>query len=84
MGVLPCQFIDGMSAQSLNLKGDETFSLSGYENGITPRQKLNLEITYKDGNKTSVEILLRIDTPIEVEYYKHGGILQYVLRELLN
>lgn len=84
MGVLPCQFAEGTSAQSLNLKGDESYAIVGLENGITPRQQVTLKIDRADGSSVSVPLTLRIDTPIEVAYFNHGGILPYVLRQLLN
>ncbi|MEI6737928.1 MAG: aconitate hydratase, partial [Pseudomonadota bacterium] len=84
MGVLACQFKNGESADSLGLKGDETFDITGIENGIKPQMDVTLAITRKDGSKHSTTVLLRIDTPIEVDYYLHGGILPYVLRELIN
>jgi aconitate hydratase len=84
MGVLPCQFKNGESAESLGLKGDETFDITGLENGIKPQMDVMLTITARDGTKTSTHVLLRIDTPIEVDYYLHGGILPYVLRELIG
>jgi aconitate hydratase len=84
MGVLPLQFAEGTSAQSLGLDGSETFSISGLSNQIKPRQKLPLKIERADGRSETVEVILRIDTPIEVDYYRHGGILPYVLRELLE
>jgi aconitate hydratase len=84
MGVLPLQFKEGQNAQSLNLDGTETFDLTGLENGeIKPRQDVNLKIIRADGTSEDVTLTLRIDTPIEVEYYKAGGILPYVLRQLL-
>ncbi|CAG4883324.1 aconitate hydratase 1 [Georgfuchsia toluolica] len=83
MGVLPLQFIGSTSAQSLGIQGDESFDILGLEDGLKPRQKLTLVIHGKDGERRSVRVLLRIDTPIEVDYYRHGGILPYVLRELL-
>src|SRR6184192_4337572 len=83
MGVLPLQFPDGTTAQSLGLDGSETFSITGLSNGIKPGQKLTLEIESKDGQERSVPMKLRIDTPIEVDYYRHGGILPFVLRQLL-
>jgi len=85
MGVLPLQFKDGQNAQSLKLDGTESFDLTGLENGeVKPRQDVNLKITRADGSSEDVTLTLRIDTPIEVEYYKAGGILPYVLRQLLN
>ena len=83
MGVLPCQFNEGTSAQSLRLDGSETFDLTGFEAGITPRQDLTLIIHRTNGKTESVPVTLRIDTPIEVDYYLHGGILPYVLRQLI-
>src|SRR5262249_22499957 len=84
MGVLPCQFQEGTDAKSLRLDGTETFDLTGLEKGIRPRQQLTLVIHRKDGSQQSVPVILRIDTPIEVDYYKHGGILPYVLRQLVS
>jgi aconitate hydratase len=83
MGVLPCQFKSGDSIQSLQLDGSETFDLVGLEQGIAPRQDVELVIHRAGGQAQSVPVLLRIDTPIEVDYYLHGGILPYVLRQLL-
>jgi aconitate hydratase len=85
MGVLPLQFVEGASAQSLGLEGSETFSITGLSDGsIRPGQMLTLQIKRADGQIESVPVKLRIDTAIEIEYYRHGGILQFVLRELLN
>jgi aconitate hydratase len=83
MGVLPLQFKDGASAQSLKIDGSETIDIVGIEKGITPMQDVTMAITRKDGKREEVALRLRIDTPIEVDYYQHGGILPYVLRELL-
>ncbi|HHX33685.1 MAG TPA: aconitate hydratase, partial [Gammaproteobacteria bacterium] len=83
MGVLPLQFVDGASYSSLNIQGDETFSILGVDSDMQPRQQFTLEITRKDGSVETVPVLSRIDTPIEVEYYRHGGILPYVLRDIL-
>jgi len=83
MGVLPCQFKDETSAASLKLDGTETFDLLGIESGIEPRQDVTLVIHRASGETEEIPIMLRIDTPIEVDYYKHGGILPYVLRQLL-
>jgi len=84
MGVLPCQFNEGTNAQSLKLDGSETFDLTGFESGITPRQDLTLTIHRANGETERVPVTLRIDTPIEVDYYQHGGILPYVLRQLIS
>jgi aconitate hydratase len=83
MGVLPLQFRDGVTAQSLKLDGSEVIDISGVEQGITPMQDVTMTIHRKDGASEQVPLKLRIDTPIEVDYYAHGGILPYVLRELL-
>jgi aconitate hydratase len=84
MGVLPCQFKDGVDAASLRLDGSETFDLEGTESGITPQQDVTLVIHRADGNVERVALKLRIDTPIEVEYYNQGGILPFVLGQLLG
>ncbi len=83
MGVLPLQFIDGASYSSLNITNEETFSILGVDSEMQPRQELILEITRKDGSVEQVPVLSRIDSPVEVEYYRHGGILPYVLRDIL-
>ncbi|MBR6000402.1 MAG: aconitate hydratase, partial [Oxalobacter sp.] len=82
MAVLPLQFTGNDSAESLKLTGKETFDLKGLDN-IVPQQKAQLVIHRPDGSEDTVELLLRIDTPIEVDYFRHGGILPYVLRQLL-
>ena len=84
MGVLPCQFKGSDTPVSLKLVGDEVVDVIGLENGIKPQMDVTLVITRKDGSKQNVTVLLRIDTPIEVDYYLHGGILPYVLRELIS
>jgi aconitate hydratase A / 2-methylisocitrate dehydratase len=84
MGVLPCQFKEGVNAASLNLDGSETFDITGLESGeVKPRQDVMLIIHRADGSTDEVPVVLRIDTPIEIDYYLHGGILPYVLRQLL-
>ena len=83
MGVLPCQFKDGVNASSLGLRGSETFDLVGLEASVQPRQDVTLLIHRATG-VTELPLTLRIDTPIEVEYYQHGGILPYVLRQLVS
>lgn len=83
MGVLPLQFNDGQTAASLGLDGTETFDLSGLEGvEIHPRQDLKLTIRRANGSAVETTVRLRIDTPIEIEYYKAGGILPYVLGHL--
>ncbi|MDP2144487.1 MAG: aconitate hydratase [Gallionella sp.] len=84
MGVLPLQFKGNDTLVSLNLTGDETFDLTGIDDNLKPQQDVMLTITRKDGCSESIALLLRIDTPIEVDYYKNGGILPYVLKELVQ
>lgn len=85
MGVLPLQFKGDDSIESLGLDGTETFDLTGLENAeVKPLQDVTLKIKRADGTETETQVQLRIDTPIEVEYYRHGGILQYVLRQIIN
>jgi len=83
MGVLPLQFKGTDSVQSLGIKGDEQFDVIGLEN-LKPQRDVTLVIRRPDGSRQGVKVLLRIDTPIEVDYYTHGGIMPYVLRELLS
>jgi aconitate hydratase len=84
MGVLPLQFQEGVSASSLQLDGTETYDLLGLGAGLRPQQDLTLGIRCSDGRQQQIEVRSRIDTPIEVDYYRHGGILPYVLRQLLS
>jgi aconitate hydratase len=85
MGVLPCQFKEGTNAQTLGLTGTETFELLGLEGELKPRQDATLVIISADGGqRREVLVTVRIDTPIEIEYYRHGGILPYVLQELIG
>jgi aconitate hydratase len=83
MGVLPCQFKEGTTAQTLKLEGTETYDILGLDESLQPRQELTLIIQRPDGTAQKVSIIARIDTPIEVEYYRHGGILPFVLRQLV-
>ena len=83
MGVLPLQFTGSDSASSLDLKGDETIEVLGLDD-LRPQQELALSITGMDGSKREIKVKSRIDTPIEVDYYRHGGILPYVLRGLIS
>ncbi|HET8542401.1 MAG TPA: aconitate hydratase [Anaeromyxobacter sp.] len=83
MGVLPCQLPDGVSAQALGLDGSETYDLLGVAGAIRPRQAARLAIHRRDGRVDGVPVTVRIDTPIEAEYHRHGGILPYVLRQIL-
>lgn len=83
MGVLPLVFKEGENPQSLGLDGTETYSISGIEN-ITPRKILQVNAVKKDGQEISFEVIARLDTDVDVEYFEHGGILQYVLRKLMK
>ena len=83
MGVLPLQFKEGTTAQSLKLDGTETYDIVGLDANIKPQQDLTLKITRKDGAVENVAVRCRIDTPIEIDYYQHGGILPFVLRQLV-
>jgi aconitate hydratase len=85
MGVLPCQFKEGVNAKTLNLDGSETFDIVGLESDeIKPRQDVMLVIRRQSGETEEVPVTLRIDTPIEIDYYRHGGILPFVLRQLIT
>jgi aconitate hydratase len=83
MGVLPLQFKDGTTAQSLKLDGTETYDIVGLGASLKPQQDLALRITRQDGGVEEVPVRCRIDTSIEIDYYQHGGILPYVLRQLV-
>jgi len=83
MGVLPLQFKEGESWKSLGLTGDEQITIDGLDQSLKPLAKLTVGAKGGKGEK-KFEVLLRIDTPDEIEYYRHGGILQYVLRQLLK
>ena len=84
MGVLPLQFKDGDSRDSLGITGDETFDIVGIADGIQPRMDVTCRIHRPDGSSEEISLLCRIDTADEVEYYRHGGILHYVLRDLMK
>jgi len=83
MGVLPLQFKEGFDRKKLNIKGSELFTIIDIEKGVRPRQEVDCEIKYADGVSKKIKLLCRIDTVNEIEYYKNGGILQYVLRNML-
>ena len=83
MGVLPLQFKEGTTAQTLKLDGSEIYDVVGLTAAIKPQQDLTLKITRKDGAVEQVPVRCRIDTPIEIDYYQHGGILPYVLRQIV-
>ena len=83
MGVLPLQFKDGFDRKKLNITGAELITVIDIKDGVKPREEVTCEIKYKDGTSKKIQVLCRIDTANEVEYYKNGGILQYVLRNML-
>jgi len=83
MGVLPLQFKEGTTAQTLKLDGTETYDVIGLSSALKPQQDLTLRVTRKDGTVDMVAVRCRIDTPIEIDYYQHGGILPYVLRQIV-
>jgi aconitate hydratase len=83
MGILPLVFTNGETRQSLGLKGDEVVDIGGVSSGLKPRKELDVTITRADGSVVKTKLLCRIDTPDELEYYRHGGILQYVMRQIM-
>jgi aconitate hydratase len=83
MGILPLQFIDNIDRKKLKLIGSELISIIDIENGINPSDKVKVEIKYESGEIKKIQTLCRIDTKNELEYYKNGGILQYVLRNMI-
>jgi len=84
MGVLPLQFKEGFNRKKLNITGAELITVVDIDKGVKPREEVSCEIKYKDGTSRTIKVLCRIDTANEVEYYKNGGILQYVLRNMIN
>ena len=84
MGVLPLQFKEGFDRRKLNITGAELVTVVNIDKGVKPRQEVSCEIKYKDGTSKTIKLLCRIDTENEIEYYRNGGILQYVLRNMLN
>jgi aconitate hydratase len=82
MGVLPLEFEPGQSMQSLGLTGRERFDIVGVAGGLVPGKRLSVRALADDGRETSFTVVARVDTPVEVEYYRHGGILPFVLRQL--
>ena len=83
MGILPLQFVGEMNRENLNLKGSELISIIDIEKGINPRDEVEVEFKYQSGDIKKIKMLCRIDTKNELEYYKNGGILQYVLRNMI-
>ncbi len=84
MGVLPLEFLAGQNRESLGLSGEEVFDVQGVASGLAPRGRLTVRAVAADGSVKQFEVLARIDTAVELDYYKHGGILQYVLRQLVK
>lgn len=84
MGVLPLQFMEGTNAQSLELNGSELYDLLDLSETLEPRQKLRLRITRNNGHTQEIVLRVRIDTPIEIEYYRHEGILPFMLQKLMS
>src|SRR5690606_16923745 len=82
MGVLPLQFENGESVQSLGITGEEVIDIEGIGEGLTPGKRLTMRLTAPDGSTKTFQVRTRIDTPIEVDYYRHDGILPYVLRQI--
>ena len=83
MGILPLQFMEGVDRKKLKLNGSELISILKIENGINPSDKIEIEIKYQSGDIKKIKTLCRIDTQNELEYYKNGGILQFVLRNMM-
>ena len=84
MGILPLQFKDGQNAESLGLSGQESLTLRGLAGELKPRQQVTVEVTRPNGSKSSFEATARLDTPVEINYYRNGGILHTVLRKMLK
>jgi aconitate hydratase len=84
MGVLPLQYDGTQRAETLGLTGRETFDIAGLDGKLTPRQRVAVSAKREDGSVLSFEAVMRLDTPVEVDYYRNGGILQTVLRKLMK
>ena len=84
MGVLPLQFISGDNHEKLGLSGKEIFNITGVEDGLEPRKELKITAINQENSETTFNVITRLDTPIEVEYYENGGILQTVLRRIVK
>ncbi|MFW6175015.1 MAG: aconitate hydratase AcnA, partial [Chloroflexota bacterium] len=84
MGVLPLQFLPGENAETLGITGREKFDIRGIADGFEPRQRLHVTATSDDGKTTEFEALARVDTPVDFQYYRHGGVLNYVLRQMMK
>ena len=84
MGVLPLEFVDGETAESLGIKGDESFSFKGIGKNLTPGKLIQVTATDASGGKKKFEARARLDSEIEIAYYQNGGILQYILRDFMK
>jgi aconitate hydratase len=84
MGILPLQFMEGEDAEKLGITGEETFDIIGLSQGLRPRQLVDFIIHKPDGRVIKTKLIVRLDTPMEVQYYLNGGILQYVLRQIIR
>jgi aconitate hydratase len=84
MGVLPLQYKMGENAEKLGLTGDEIFTITGIAQDIKPLKKVQVSAEKQDGSRITFQVIARMDSNIEIEYYRHGGILQYVLRQFLD
>jgi aconitate hydratase len=84
MGVLPLQFENGTDRKTLALDGTEVFDIGGLEGGIAPRMTLNCTVTRRDGRRETIKLASRLDTTQEVEYFRHGGLLHFAIRQRLN
>ena len=84
MGVIPLQFMDGESAQSLGLTGSERITIDGIGASVEPGSTVSVAATNDDGTTKTFDVLCRVDTAIEAEYYEHGGLLPYVLRQMIR
>jgi aconitate hydratase len=83
MGVLPLQFLPGENPTSVGLTGTETFTIHGIADDLTPKKKLTVSAAREDDSNVEFQVVTRIDSPVEIDYYRHGGILQMVLRRLI-
>jgi aconitate hydratase len=84
MGVLPLEFLPGESRASLGLTGSEVYAIEGLSQGLASRQQLTVRARGEDGSQSAFQAVVRIDTPLELEQYRHGGILPFILRRLLK
>ena len=84
MGILPLQYLPGQTPEGLGLTGFETIDIPGIAAGLKPGQRITLLVRDENGKARSIEAICRIDTPYELQYYQHGGILQFVLRQLVG